>query len=198
MATTRTKRQSPARSAPRAAARPRAKAASRADGDATGEVTPEAQANGVAASPSPEENTPAVAETNGHGEIKPEDKPDEAQLAGYPKGTPLYTYEGPQGKIVFPHIATVAVDPVFFYDIYELPEMYQCFEWMKRAGVPHHVGRQVMAMPLGTRREFFGGWFQGMKDKPPDENMQSGVPGESSRSPKQSGNTGERSGGTSN
>lgn len=188
MAATRTKRQSPARSAPSKAARPR-RAAARADGDATGEVAPETSVNGAAASPSPEEN---VNGQNSSGEVqqpdedqpatedeKPDEKPDEAMLNGYPRGTPLYVYEGPTGKIVFPHISTVKVDPVFFYDIYELPEMYQSFEWMRRAGVPHATGRTVMAMPIGTRREFFGGWFQGMKDKEPDPNMQGGVPGES-------------------
>jgi hypothetical protein len=151
-----------------------AKAATRADGEATGE----APATVEVASPSPEDQI-AAAETNGHSEDKTPEPPDKAELNGYPRGTPLYIYQAPDGEIVFPHVATVQVDPVFFYDIYSLPEMYQSFEWMNRAGVPHATGRRVMALPIGTRRELFGGWFQGMKERAPDENMQGGVPGES-------------------
>jgi hypothetical protein len=199
MATKGTKRQSPARrSSPRKAA-PR-KAATRADDAAAGESAATATATAVDAASSPEETVEQhtigelaeKAATNGHGELDEKDKPDKAELNGYPKGTPLYCWEGPDGEIVLPHIATVVVDPVFFYDIYELPEMYQTFEWFKRAGVPHVTGRRVMALSYPQRRELLGGWFQGMKEKPPDPNLAGGVPGESSSSDSASGSTAEQ------
>jgi hypothetical protein len=169
------KRATPARKASPRKAAPRKKAATRADGGANGEAL-------VVAPPSPEEN----------GASEPV-QIDKAALHGYPKGTPLYCYDGPGGEIVFPHISTVQVDPVFFYDIYELPEMFQTFEWMKKANVPHGIGRMVMALPVGTRREFMGGWFQGMKERPPDPTMTGGLPPESSSSPAASSSTGEPS-----
>jgi hypothetical protein len=176
MAGTGTKRQTPARqSTPRKAA-PRKRAATRAGGTAAGEST------SVDAVPSPEESQVAAA-TNGHSKAAP--PPDEAMVHGYPRGT-----------LVFPHIVTVTVDPVFFYDIYDLPEMYQTFEWMKRAGVPHEIGRTVMALPITQRREFLGGWFQGMKERPADVNMAGGMPGESKSSPSASESTGEPSSAT--
>lgn len=200
MATKGTKRQTPARrSSPRKAA-PR-KAATRAGDAAAGESAATATATAVDAASSPEETVEKVtigemaaerATTNGHGELDEKDKPDKAVLNGYPKGTPLYCWEGPDGEIVLPHIVTVQVDPVFFYDIYELPEMYQTFEWFKRAGVPHVTGRRVMALPFTQRKELLGGWFQGMKEKAPDPNMAGGVPGESSSSDSASGSTAEQ------
>lgn len=66
------------------------------------------------------------------------------------------------GDILFPHISEIEVDAYFFWKIYELNEMFQAFEWMKKAGVPRSIQSRVMQLPPAEQAVFFSGWFEGV------------------------------------
>jgi len=108
--------------------------------------------------------------------------PPSEQAAG-PESKPVrptYTFRPVSGgePIVFPAISTVEIDAKFLWEIYNLNELYQSFEWMNRAGVDRSVQERVMDLSPVEREQFWKGWFQSATS-PVVEPKGSAPPGES-------------------
>lgn len=132
----------------------------------------------------------AKPETNG---VEPEPAPEGQKAESYPitpppeppkklqhpygDGTPIYVFEPSDGSapIIFPRITTLSVTAKFMWQIYNLNEMFQSFEWMNLAKVPRHIQERVVDLPLADRAKFWSGWFQDIT-APASEQM--GPPGE--------------------
>lgn len=100
----------------------------------------------------------------------PEGKPTESkapaeQKLEHPYGNKMvYVFQPSNGAapIIFPSILEVETDAYFFWKIYDLNEMFQAFEWMKKAGVPRYIQARVMQLDDTEKAEFFAGWFKTM------------------------------------
>ena len=87
---------------------------------------------------------------------------DEAPAATHPYGNKqVYSYQPKDGSspIVFPAIIEVNADAYFFWKIYDMNEMFQAFEWMKKADVPRDIQSRVMLLDDAEKAAFFAGWF---------------------------------------
>lgn len=79
-----------------------------------------------------------------------------------PQRRDVYTYHPVRGgdPIEFPLLSAVDIDAKFLWQIYNLNELYQSFEWMNRAGVSRDVQERVMDLSPIERESFWKGWFQ--------------------------------------
>lgn len=91
--------------------------------------------------------------------------PAEKNQLEHPYGNKMvYVFQPKNGAapIIFPSILEVETDAYFFWKIYDLNEMFQAFEWMKKANVPRYIQARVMQLDDAEKAEFFAGWFKTM------------------------------------
>lgn len=102
------------------------------------------------AAPAPPERVPELAEL-----------PDDQLKHPYGEQR-VFIYRPLDGgdPIIFPRISELEITPKFLWSIYELNELYQSFEWMKKAGVPRDIQERVMDLPLKERETFWKNWFR--------------------------------------